>query len=152
MPTRILKSLSLAAALLVAGTALAHDDAWLDGQKTPHGGQLRAAGAIHLELVLERAATADKESPVVVYLTDHGGQPVDAKGASGKATLLGAAGKHEIALQPAGGNRLQGSGRYAASPALKGIVALSLPGQKPVQARFTPFAARPADAHAGHKH
>ncbi len=36
---------------LVAGGAKAHDDAYLDTVKAPHGGQLRMAGVHHFELV-----------------------------------------------------------------------------------------------------
>ena len=35
------------------------DDATLDKMKTPHGGQMRMAGAYHFELVLNPAATAE---------------------------------------------------------------------------------------------
>jgi hypothetical protein len=37
-----------------AGAALAHDDAYLDTQKAPNGGQLRMAGPYHYELVLAK--------------------------------------------------------------------------------------------------
>lgn len=152
LPHILKKTAGLAASMLLAGATWAHDDAWLDAQKTPHGGQMRAAGELHLELVLDREASAARTSTVAVYLTDHGGKPVETKGAQGKVTLLGEGGKREIALQPAEGNRLQGNGTYVASAALKGIVSVTLPGRKAVQARFTPFAAERSDAHAGHKH
>ncbi len=48
--------LTLAAALAAATPALAHDDATLDAMQAPHGGQLRMAGAYHIELVLARDA------------------------------------------------------------------------------------------------
>lgn len=145
------RHLFLAAALAVVATApaWAHDEATLDAMKAPHGGQLRAAGVHHYELVLAAPGTQGAMLPVVVYVTDHAGQPVPVQGASATATLLSGGRKATVALQPAGDNKLQGSGAYAPAPGLKAIVSVSLPGQPAGQARFEPFAGREG-GHAGH--
>ncbi|MCC7150704.1 MAG: hypothetical protein IT501_01790, partial [Rubrivivax sp.] len=46
---------ALAMAIASAG-AMAHDDATMDKQKAPNGGQLRMAGPYHFELVLAKGA------------------------------------------------------------------------------------------------
>ena len=48
---KILHTLILAAGVVLAGAAAAHDDGTLDPMKAPNGGQLRAAGVHHYELV-----------------------------------------------------------------------------------------------------
>lgn len=158
---RLARHLLLATGLALAAVpALAHDDATLDAMATPNGGQLRMAGAWHLELVLARTATATQEQPVRLFLTDHAGQAQNAQGARASVTLLSGKDKVTVDLRPDGGNRLQGSARYTARPDLKAIVTLTVPGQEPVQARFTPLAAtakpmpagKDAGAHANHSH
>ena len=79
--------LAAVAMAIGSGAALAHDDATLDKQKAPHGGQMRMAGAYHFELVLAKDATGAQDSPVVVYVTDHAGAQVPSAGATGSATL-----------------------------------------------------------------
>lgn len=147
-----MKSLvSILAAVAMAigsGAALAHDDATLDKQKTPHGGQLRMAGAYHFELVLAKDATGAQDSPVVVYVTDHAGAQVPSAGATGNATLLSGKTKVAVTLTPDGDNRLKGVARYVAAPGIKAVVSVTLAGKAPEQARFTPMTA----GGAGHAH
>lgn len=142
-------SAMLLGAVLVSGTAFGHDDATLDTQKAPNGGQLRAAGPYHFELVVTRNARPASESPVVVYVTDHAGQKVPVAGAKATATLLGGGAKAAVALTPDGDNRLKGAGKYAADPAMKAIVAVSFADGKTEQARFEPLKAAAA---GGAKH
>lgn len=131
-----------------AGAALAHDDAYLDTQKAPHGGQLRMAGPYHYELVLAKDATATQESPIVVYVTDHAGAKIPTSGAKGAATILSGKLKATATLQPDGDNRLKGTAKYAAAPDTKVVVSVTLAGKPPEQARFAPFAV----AKDEHKH
>ena len=140
--------------LVAAGSAGAHSDDYLDTQTTPHGGQLRMAGAYHLELVLIKDSKAPKDNPVVVHVTDHAGAKVLTAGAKASVILLYGKTKASVELLPAGDNRLQGSAVYASTPDLKAVVSLTLAGQAPEQARFTPLAAKgkAADAHTGHAH
>ncbi|NML18359.1 hypothetical protein [Azohydromonas caseinilytica] len=133
--------------LSLGGAAVAHDDAMLDAMKTANGGQLRAAGIHHYELVVAKPGTKGDALPVVVYVTDHAGTKVPTQGATGTVTLLAGGQKSTVQLQPAGENVLKGSGVYMPQAGLKAIVSVSLNGQPAAQARFEPFAAV-----GGHNH
>lgn len=150
-----MKRISLTAVLLgltfTAGTALAHDDAYLDTQKAPNGGQLRMAGPYHYELVLAKGATETQESPVMVYVTDHAGAKMPTAGAKGAATILTGKLKATAELKPDGDNRLKGTAKYAATPETKVVVSVTLAGKQPEQARFTPLAVA-KDTHTDHRH
>ena len=98
------------------------------------------AGIYHYELVLAKDANEAKESPVVVYLTDHAGQKIPSAGAAGTATILAGKLKASVTLQPDGDNRLKGIAKYAAVSDLKAVVSITLPGKAAEQARFTPLA------------
>lgn len=132
---------TLAAILGAVTPALAHDDATLDAMQAPHGGQLRMAGAYHIELVLARDARAGKPAPVKVYLTDHGGGKVAPAGVSGSVVLLAPAGKVTAPLAVAG-DRLEGTAAYTADPATKALVSLRFADGKSETARFEPFKPR----------
>lgn len=138
----------LSGTLLGWTTAFAHDDAWLDTQDAPHGGQLRMAGPYHYELVVAKDATPAKDSPVVVHVTDHAGAPVSTAGASGSALFMTGKSKASIVLRPDGDNRMRGAGRYASASGMKVVVSVSLAGAKPQQARFTPGETKAP--HSGH--
>ena len=56
------------AALMLLQPVWAHTDASLDALPSPHGGQVRAAGPYHLELVA-------KEGTLVVHVTITRGKP-----------------------------------------------------------------------------
>lgn len=134
---------------LSAAPSWAHDDAYLDTVKAPHGGQLRMAGPVHLELVLDKAPREATEKRIDVYVTDHAGKPQATAGASGTITILYGKTKVSAALQPAGDNRLNAQALYAATPDLKAIVSLTMAGQAVQQARFTPLTSLDA-AHDAH--
>jgi len=141
----------LAGLTFAAGAALAHDDAYLDTQKAPNGGQLRMAGPYHYELVLVKDAKEAKENPVVVYVTDHAGQKIPTAGAAGTATILAGKLKAAATLKPDGDNRMKGVAKYASTPDTKAVVSITLAGKQPEQARFTPLAVA-KDTHTDHKH
>ncbi len=130
-----------------AGAVLAHDDAYLDTQKAPNGGQLRMAGPYHYELVLAKDASETQESSVVVYVTDHAGAKIATAGAKGSATILSGKLKASTALQPDGDNRLKGTAKYVATPDTKVVVSITLAGKQPEQARFTPLVVVAKDEH-----
>ena len=134
----------LATALTLASgatSALAHNDApHPDTLKAAHGGQLGVAGIYSYELVVVKDAKDGKESPVVVYVTDHAGQKIPTAGASGTATILAGKLKASLTLQPDGDNRLKGIAKYAATPDMKVVVSITLSGKPPEQTRFTPMA------------
>jgi len=143
----------LAALLATALPGFAHDDATLDKMKSPNGGQVRMAGVYHFELLLAKDSKEAKDNPVTVFVTDHADGKVASKGMKATVTLLGGGQKASVELVPDGDNRLKGKARYASSPELKAVVAVTLPDGKVEQARFTPFAKAAApDPHAGHKH
>ncbi|MCU0937630.1 MAG: hypothetical protein MUC86_00480 [Burkholderiaceae bacterium] len=128
--------------------ALAHTDAALDTQKPPHGGQLRAAGAYHFELVVAKDSAEAKDNPVLVYVTDHRGAAVPTAKTGGTATLLAGKTKTVIKLVPDGENRLKGVGRYASAPEMKAVVSVTFADKSVEQARFTPLS-RTTGAPAG---
>jgi hypothetical protein len=119
--------------------ALAHDDAYLDTLQAPHGGQLRMAGPVHLELVLSKAPGEAKDKEVTVYVTDHAGNKQATAGASATITLLYGKTKVSAALKPDGDNKLVAQASYASTPDLKAIVSVTMAGQPAQQARFTPW-------------
>ena len=119
-------------ALALSPAAWAHTDEYLDTVKTPHGGQLRMAGALHYELVV-------RPNEITVYVTDHADNKQDTKGASGTATLLSGRTKASIKLEPAGGNVMKGTGKFDLDPEMKVVVSITMAGKQPEQARFTPL-------------
>ena len=150
----------LTAALVLSLPAGAHTDDYLDTLAAPHGGQLRMAGPYHLELVAK-----DKE--LVLYVTDHGDNPIATEGGVGKATLqLGTAkARTTVKLEPAEDNVFKGSGEFTLKPQSVIVVFVKLSGQEAQSARFTPLkpkakpaaakkaASKPAaDSHSGHHH
>lgn len=126
-------------AALSAAPAWAHDNAYLDTVKAPHGGQLRMAGPVHLELVLSKTPLEATEKAIAVYVTDHAGKPQATAGASGTITILSGKTKVSVALKPDGDNKLSAQATYAATPDLKAIVSVTMAGQPAQQARFTPM-------------
>lgn len=135
---KLMQPLILAAAAVLALSSpllLAHSDEHLDTQKAANGGQLRMAGAYHFELVVDKDGDA-----VAVHVTDHAGAKVPTAGASGTATILAGKTKTTAVLAPDGDNRMKGSAKYAATPDMKVVVSITLPGKPAEQARFTPLA------------
>ena len=138
-----------AAVLLAAGPALAHTDEYLDTVKAPHGGQLRMAGALHIELVLDARDGAESERLLTVYITDHADAPQATAGARGTLVLLSRGAKVKAELLPAGGHRMQARARFAPVPDMKVVVGVALAGQPPALARFTPLRPKAAAGAAG---
>ena len=160
---------TMAAVLLGMAITLptwAHTDDYLDTLTTAHGGQLRMAGPYHLELVAK-----DKE--LVLYVTDHGDNPVKTEGGTAKATIQIGKGKAgtTVKLEPAGENQMKGLGEFTLKPASVIVVFVKLAGDEAQSARFTPLkpkakaaaakkpaankppaASTPAPSHSGHQH
>lgn len=137
--------LFLALGMALGGGAAAHSDEHLATVPAPHGGQLRMAGALHLELVLAAGA-------VKVYLSDHAFQPVRTDGATGSATLSRGGKRIAIPLAPAGGNLLQGKSAFGAAPDTRIEVRVNLPGQKTEIAEFSPARANAPATAGSHEH
>ncbi|MDN5940669.1 MAG: hypothetical protein L0H94_02205 [Nitrospira sp.] len=134
----------LAALLIVLQPVWAHTDASLDAMPSPHGGQVRAAGPYHLELVA-------KEGALTVHVTDHVWQAMKTDGGEGKATIQqGKAGSRIIVkLEPSQQNMLTGTGEFLVTPETVIVVFVKLPGQDAYGARFTPL--KPKSVGAGKK-
>ena len=124
--------------LVAAALFAAPATAFADGAKTgTHGGPRTDAGPYHAELVLQG-------NDVVLYVTDGSDKPVDVTGAKAEATILVNKQTQKVALEPAGANALKGRAALGEShDSVKVVTALTMPGQKPVQARFEV-------GHAGH--
>lgn len=120
-----IKSLSgiLAIALSLASPlAVAHGPV-----KPLHGGVAIKVDETHYEQVANGDA-------VTIYIYDHG-KPIATQGASGKLTVLNGTVKSEIALTPAGDNRLQAQGAKFSS-GTKSVATITLKGGKPSTVRF----------------
>lgn len=98
--------------------------------KGPNGGQIKDAGKYHLELVV-------KENGLTVYVIGAKDQKIATKGASGTATVLTGKNTASVKLESSGENAFAGSGKFARATDMKIVVSITLPGQAPIQARFT---------------
>ena len=98
----------------------------------PNGGQVKDAGKYHLELVV-------KDSALTVYVAGNKDTKVATKGATGTATVLAGKSTSNVKLEPRGENALAGGGSFQPAPDMKVVLSVTLPGQSPIQARFTPL-------------
>lgn len=142
--------MALASNGLMLTSVHAHGDAAMAAMKAPHGGQLKMAGPYHLELVVGAGELR-------VYVTDHGDKKHATQGGKASATVLAGKKKTVVKLAPAGDNLFKGSGNFTVAPDMKVVVSVTLVGQAPQQARFTPGKAdsgkaEKVDDHAGHAH
>jgi hypothetical protein len=134
----------LAAPLVLLQPVWAHTDELLDAMQAPHGGQVRAAGPYHLELVA-------KDAELVLHVTDHAWQEIHTDGGEGKATIQqGKAGsKTTVKLEPSQQNMFTGKGEFRINPETVIVVFVKLPEQDAYGARFTPL--KPKTIRAGKK-
>ena len=98
----------------------------------PNGGQVKDAGKYHLELVV-------KDTSLTVYVTGSKDAKIATKGATGTATVLAGKSTSNVKLEPSGENVLAGNGGFQPVHDMKVVVSVTLLGQPPVQARFTPI-------------
>jgi hypothetical protein len=118
-----LRHLILAAALVVASPALAHET------KGPNGGRMVDAGDHHVELVVS-------PTKVVVFLTDGSEKPVATTSYKGTTILVANGKAQRIALEPGQVNQLTGTSTVALPADAKGAVQLTAPGGKTAQGQF----------------
>ncbi len=141
----------LAAPLMFFQPVWAHTDESLDAMSSPHGGQVRAAGPYHLELVA-------KDGELILHVTDHAWKELKTESGEGKATIQqGKAGsKIAVKLEPSQNNMLKGSGEFQINPETVIVVFVKLPEQDAYGARFTPLkpktVGKPKKAGDGHDH
>lgn len=124
----------LTAPLILLQPVWAHTDESLDAMPSPHGGQVRAAGPYHLELVA-------KDGELVLHVTDHAGQEIKTVGGEGKANIQQnkAGSKITVKLEPSQQNMFTGSGEFRINPETVIVVFVKLPEQDAYAARFTPL-------------
>jgi len=111
------------------------------------------AGIYHFELVVAPAAVADRGVPVQVYVTDHLGQKIATTQASGSVSFLSGKTRTQVALAPEGDNGLTGVLPQLPKRGTQAVVSIApVPGQAPVQAKFTRLQAKPVGAGVHSKH
>ncbi len=116
---------ALAFALLINGSALAHDP-----RPGPNGGVMVDAGNFHAELL------ADGTDTVTVFLFDAADQPVESAGFKANAILVVNAKPARFPLEPAGGQKLTGKAPGPVEAGVKGAVQLTAPDGSTAQAKF----------------
>ncbi|MEO6306349.1 MAG: hypothetical protein ABIO96_14590 [Nitrospiraceae bacterium] len=111
---------------------------------SPHGGQVRAAGPYHLELIA-------KDGELVLHVTDHAWQVIHTDGGEGKANIQQdkAGGKITVKLEPSQQNVFKGNGEFHITPETVIVVFVELSGQDAYGAKFTPL--KPKIVRAGKK-
>lgn len=131
----IVSSVLIGAMAMMPQFALAHTDEYLATIKAPHGGQLRAAGPFHLELVA-------KDGELTLYVTDHGDKPISTSGGQGKANIqVEKDGKRQsVELTPVYANIMKGKGDFQITPETSVAVFIALPEHETQGARFVPQA------------
>jgi len=128
----MLKYLMVALSLVFAVPAYAHQDSKFN--KGPHGGHIVDAGGgkQHWELV---AAGGD----LILYVTDQNEKPVDTSGSKADAQVLLGGKTYTVALAPAGGNTLKGTGPFVSAKGMRVIVKTNKVAGESFQARLTPL-------------
>jgi hypothetical protein len=124
----------LAATLIMFQPVWAHTDESLDAMPSPHGGQVRAAGPYHLELVA-------KDGELVLHVTDHAWQAIKTDGGESKANIQQdkAGGKMTVKLEPYQQNMFTGNGEFRINPETVIVVFVKLREQDAYGARFAPL-------------
>ncbi len=135
---------AIAATLMLCQPLWAHTDASLDAMPSPHGGQVRAAGPYHFELLA-------KDGELLLYVTDHAWQEIKTDGGEGKANIQqGKTGsKVTVTLEPSQQNMFTGGGEFQVTQDTVIVVFIKLPEQDAYGAKFTPL--KPTSPQAGKK-
>ena len=115
--------------LVLLTTLLMSSPAWATDMKSMHGGRMAEAGEYHVEMVA-------KGDVVEVYLADHNNKAVSATGHKAVAILVVDGKSQRIVLEPAGDTKLSGKASSALPASAKGVVQITPPKGKTVQARF----------------
>ena len=119
--------------LLLAGLTLAPFAARAhEPRRGPNGGQKVDIGTNHAELLAAG-------NTLRLFLFDSADRPIPAAGATAQAVILAGGRQVTVALTPSGDNVLAGTGDFTAARGMRAVVTLTLPGQRPAQARFTPM-------------
>jgi len=124
----------LAVPLMLLQPVWAHTDESLDAMPSPHGGQVRAAGPYHLELIA-------KNGELVVHVTNHAWQEIHIDGGEAKANIQQdkAGSRITVKLEPSQQNIFLGNGKFLVTPETVIVVFVKLQEQEAYGARFTPL-------------
>ncbi len=117
------KFLVIGALLISTGSAWAHD------AKGKNGGRIADAGSYHVEMVV-------KSDVVDVFISDANEKPVAASGFKGTAILVAGGKSQRMVLAPVDGIKLSGSAATVLPNQPKGVVQLTGPVGKTIQAKF----------------
>jgi hypothetical protein len=122
------------ASLMVVQAVWAHTDEQLDTIVSPHGGQVRAAGPYHLELLV-------KDGELVLHVTDHTGKEISTDRGEAKARIQhGKPGSAiTVKMEPSHNNIFKGRCDSQINPETVIVVFVKLPEQDAYAARFTPL-------------
>jgi hypothetical protein len=147
MTKLIITSVLLSALVMLSHLVWAHTDLYLATVEAPHGGQLRAAGPFHLELVA-------KDGELTLYVTDHRDIPIPVQGGHGKANIqVGKDGERiAVPLKPENGNIMKASGAFKITPDTSIAIFIAIPEYETQGARFTPLAPKGDGGDRGHEH
>ncbi len=118
-----LASLALIGAWLVAAPAFASD------AKPRHGGRVVDAGDYHVEMV-------SNDGVLDIYISDHNNKPLETTGFKAVAIVSSGGKSARIAMDAADGSRLTGKAAGALPAQPKGVVQITSPAGKTVQAKF----------------
>jgi hypothetical protein len=140
--SKLIVAVVLSVPLMMFQPVWAHTNESLDAMPSPHGGQVRAAGPYHLELVA-------KDGELVLHVTDHAGQEIKTDGGEGKANIQQdkAGSRITVMLEPSQQNMLTGTGEFQINPETVIVVFVKLAGQEAYGAKFTPL--KPKTVKAG---
>ena len=134
--------IGLAIALCSTGLQ-AHDDSYFDANSGPHGGQVRMAGAYHVEAVVENDRLA-------LYVTDHGDNRQSTEGWKGRATVLTEGRTARVTLTATGENRLESGTPVTMQDDSKTVVLLQPPEGETLQLSYLPTRAKAQAATHSH--
>jgi hypothetical protein len=115
--------------LMVAALLSSSACAWAHDHHGANGGRVEDAGSYHVELV-------SKSDKVDLYISDANQKPIAATGFKAIGVFVVNGKAQRIAMEPAGNARLSGTASDALSAPTKGVVQLTSPDGKTVQAKF----------------
>jgi hypothetical protein len=143
----VVTSVLLSMMLMMSHFALAHTEGHLATLTPPHGGQLRASGPFHLELVA-------KNGELTLYITDHGDNPIPTSGGQGKANIQAdkEGKKQSVVLEPIYANIMKAKGDFQITPETTVAVFLAIPGYETQGANFMPLASNGEGGEHHHHH
>lgn len=115
--------------ITLSGAAIAADrQEHAHEHQSLNGGIVVEANHLDFELVA-------KPGSLTLYVRDHG-KPASTEGATAKMTLLNGTDKLQLALAPAGENKLEAKGLFTVAKGTKAVALVTLPGKKTANVRF----------------